>query len=116
MSFPLPLPGTVAREALGNLPAIVELLDPAGACRLSRWPCAGALRNVQGDRSRCPERHKFRLPASRRRALANLGWPARRLEAPLELRDRAPGLTAALRPARVSIRSGLRVAQKYTLS
>lgn len=34
MSFPLPLPGTFAREACGDMGHLVEILDPRNAAKL----------------------------------------------------------------------------------
>lgn len=40
MSFPLPLPGTKAREAIGDLAVLVPILDPANVSRLPTFRAA----------------------------------------------------------------------------
>lgn len=37
MSFPLPLPGTAAREALGDLSTVAEILNPSNLARMSSF-------------------------------------------------------------------------------
>lgn len=50
MSFSLPLPGTPAREALGDIEHVVEVLNPANAARLPCFRAAicAAKRTLEG--------------------------------------------------------------------
>lgn len=53
MSFPLPLPGTPAREALGDLSAAVQTLDPRNASKLHTFRDArrGAMEYLVAERA-----------------------------------------------------------------
>lgn len=52
MSFPLPLPGTHAREACGDIAALAEILNPANAALLPDF--GEALRVARSDLAAMP--------------------------------------------------------------